>query len=345
MQPMPGGRADRAAGPGSDSGTDVLIVSVGATTGWRAAARELHGAFERAGARTVTADTGPVADVRTFMLTDLVQARAARHAAMIAIAEHRPDAIVYCSMTAALLWPRPGAIWLDAVAAENRPGRHGVWQRVAERRRLARAPLLLTMASDSLAPLDPGAFPDQVVVPVAVQRSGRPPAVRDVDVLAYTGDPVKRRLDYILQAWQRARRDGETLVVAGIEHADEVPGVRFVGQLAPDDYRALVRRARVFVAAPRREDFGIAQLEALADGAMLATTPAAGSYVALDLARTLDPRLVSEDLAPSLRAALDDPSPGYAERAAALLAPFSRDAVTLTVNERVLPRLLPGWRS
>lgn len=321
----------------------MLVVSVGATTGWRAAARELGGAFERAGARTVTVDAGPVAEVRTFMLTDLTQARAARRAALAAIAEHRPAAIVYCSVTAALLWPRPGAIWLDAMAAENRPGRHGVWQRGVERRRLADAPLLLTMAPSSLAPWRRAAAPEAVVVPVAVQSSGPGAEVRDVDVLAYAADPVKRRLDFVLEAWRRARRGDETLVVAGIDRPGDIPGVRFVGRLAPAEYRALVRRTRVFVAAPRREDFGIAALEALADGAMLVTTPAAGPYPALELARRLDPRLVSEDLAPALRSALDAPVPGYADRAAELVAPFSRDAVTVTVSERVLPKLLPGW--
>ena len=127
-------------------------------------------------------------------------------------------------------------------------------------------------------------------------------------MLAYTGDPVKRRLDFILAAWQRARRGGETLVVAGIERPrDPAAGVRSPAGCAPDEYRALLRRARVFVAAPRREDFGIAPLEALADGCMLVTTPSPGPYPALGLARRLDPRLVSEDLAPALRAALDDP--------------------------------------
>ena len=343
-----------SAGPADT--TDVLIVSVGATTGWRAAARELEAAFISAGTRTVTVHTGPVREVRTFMLTDFVQAMAARRAAAAGIAAHRPRAVVYCSMTAALLWPAPGAIWLDTLAAENRPGRHGVWQRTVERRRLTAAPLVMTMAPSSLPTPAGPLWPEPVVVPVAVVPSaplaavastaGAPPAgvARDIDVLAYTGDPVKRRLDFILDAWRRARRDGETLVVAGIDRPDE-PGVRFVGRLAPDAYRSLVRRARVFVAAPRREDFGIAQLEALADGAMLVTTPAPGPYVALELARALDPRLVSDDLAPALRAALDDPARGYAERAAGLVAPFSRAAVTLTLSERVLPRLLPGLRS
>jgi glycosyltransferase involved in cell wall biosynthesis len=336
---------------GPDGATDVLIVSVGATTGWRAAARELGAAFEAAGARTVTVDTGPVREVRTFMLTDLVQALAARRAAVRGIATHRPRVVVYCSITAALLWPRPGVIWLDAMAAENRPGRHGVWQRVLERRRLVQAPLLLTMAPQALDPLrgagrrgfDVAA--DEVVVPVAVQASGRTGTdfTRDIDVLAYAADPVKRRLDFILDTWRRARRDDETLVVTGIDRESDVPGVRFTGRVPPEEFRALLRRARVFVAASRREDFGIAQLEALADGTMLVASPAPGAYPALRLARELDPRLVAEDLAPALRAALDDPAPGYATRAAEAIAPFSREAVTTTLTQHVLPRLLPGW--
>jgi hypothetical protein len=50
--------------------------------------------------------------------------------------------------------------------------------------------------------------------------------------------------------------------------------------------------------------------------------------------------LVGEDLAPALRAALDDPLPTYAQRAAQLVAPFSRQAVDRTVAQEVLPRLL-----
>ena len=321
---------------------DVLVVSVGATTGWRAAARELVGSLRRAGAHTTVVETGPLPAVRTFMLTDYMQARAARLAGRRAIAEHQPRAIVYCSMTAALLWPAPGAIWLDTLAAENRPGRHGIWQRSVERRRIAQAPLILTMAESSLNPLAPTERREAILVPVAVDPSGPPAATRDIDVLAYTGDPIKRRLDYILEAWQRARRDGETLVVAGTERAQVPSGVRFAGRMAPDAYRELVRRARVYVAAPRREDYGIAPLEALVDGCMLVTTPSPGPYVALGLARALDPRLVGDDLAPALRAALDDPLPDYAARATELIAPFTRAAVDRTVAERVLPRLLPA---
>lgn len=331
----------------------MLVVSIGATTGWRAAARELADGLARGGARVQTVDTGPVRAVRTFMLTDLVQALAARRATARALADmdtEKPGAsepaIVYCSITAALLWPAPGAIWLDSLARENRPGRHGVWQRSVETRRLAAAPLILTMAANSLQPLPQTQRPSEpILVPVAVDPSGptQPTGARDIDVLAYTGDPVKRRLDFILEAWARARRPEETLVVAGIERTPSPPGVRFAGRVAPKAYRALVRRARVYVAAPRREDFGIAPLEALADGCQLVTTPAPGPYVALGLARRLDPRLVSDDLAPALRHALDDPRPDYAIAATQLLAPFRRAAVDETIATRVLPRLLARW--
>jgi hypothetical protein len=335
----------------ADPAPEIVIISVTSTTGWGNAARQLAASLTAAGARVGIAETGSVPEVRTFMATDFVQALAARRTAAAALVAHRPQALIYCSVTAALLWPAPGAIWLDAIAAENRPGRHGIWQRRVERRRIATAPLVMTMAADSLAPIDPSDRPETVVVPVAIERSGTPApgTLRDVDVLAYAGDPVKRRLDFILASWRRARRDGEQLVVTGIDREtagiEAQDGVRFTGRMAPAEFRALLRRARVFVTAPRREDFGIAALEALADGAMLVTTPAPGPYPARELARALDPRLVSDDIATALRRALDDPVDGYGARAAELIEPFGLSSVSATLRARVLPRLLPGWKS
>jgi hypothetical protein len=320
---------------------DVLVVTVDSTHGWRSSARELTEAFKRAGAAAAYVTTDRPREVRTFALTDFVQARAARATASRAIAEHEPAAIVYCSTTAALLWPRPGAIWIDSLAAENRPGRHGVWQRPVERRRLKQAPLVLAMSARSLAPLaDPR--PRAVVAHSPVEPSGPAPGVRDIAALAYAADPNKRRLDFLLSEWARARREGETLLVAGLDARDPVDGVEWVGRLPPEEYRALLRRTRVFVAAPRHEDYGIAALEALADGCLLATTPASGPYPALALARQLDPRLVGNDLARAVRAGLDDPLRGYPERAHELLAPFGRDALEKTVADQVLPRLTPA---
>jgi glycosyltransferase involved in cell wall biosynthesis len=324
--------------------TDVLIVSLASTGGLRAADEELRAALERAGARVAVAGAARRGDVRTMALTDLVWARAARAAARRALAEHRPRAVLYSTTTAALLWPVAGAIRYDAPAAANRPGRHGIWQRPLERRRLRQAPLLVPWADGSLAET-PSPHAPAVVVPIPVEPSGAV-GERDIAAITYGANPHKKGLDRVLAAWAAARREGEELVVAGTDRVPAAPGVRDAGRLAPEAYRALLRRARVFVTAPRREDYGIAQLEALADGCALVTTPAPGPYAALPLARALDPRLVAEPeahaLGAAIRAALDEPAPDYAPRALEALAPFRREAVDRTVAEELLPRLLGG---
>jgi Glycosyl transferases group 1 len=314
---------------------DVLLVSLGSTHGWRVSDAALAAALERAGARVAVVAAQRPRPVRTLALTDLGWALAARRAALRGMAEHAPRAVLYSTTTAALLAPRPGAVRFDDVAQFNRPGRHGLWQRPRERRVLARAPLLVPMA-----PWPPELLERRphVVVPAPVAPSGPPPAVRDIAALVYASDPVKKGLDRVLDAWARARRDGEELVVV-TEHDLRAEGVR-VEQVRGEAFRALVRRARVYVVAPRREDFGIAQLEALADGCMLVTTEAPGPYEALRLARQLDPRLVGDDLAGALRAALDTPDPAYGERAAALLERYRPEAVDRLVAEELLPRLL-----
>jgi hypothetical protein len=102
----------------------------------------------------------------------------------------------------------------------------------------------------------------------------------------------------------------------------------------------------VYVTAPRREDYGIAQLEALADGARVVTTEAPGPYAALSLLRAgalgwvAEPE--AEALGAAVRAALDDPRDDavYAERALDALEPFRRATVDALVREQLLPRLL-----
>jgi hypothetical protein len=252
--------------------------------------------------------------------------------------------VLYSTVTAALLWPRPGAIRYDAPAAANRPGRHGVWQRPLERRRLANAPLLVVVDPGTLTET-PRPHAPALVVPIPVEPSGDLTAARDISVLTYAANPHKKGLDRILAAWQRARVDHEQLVIAGAELRIDVAGVSVTGPLEPQAYRTLLRRARVFVAAPRREDYGIAQLEALADGCQLVTTTAPGPYAALALARKLDARLVVTPDAPlllagALRTALDRPLAGYAQRATAAIAPFRRASVDAVVRDQLLPRLL-----
>jgi glycosyltransferase involved in cell wall biosynthesis len=317
---------------------DALLVSLGGTAGLREADAELAGAMRRAGASVAVARVRRVREWRTMAGIDLAWALSARRAAEEALRAARPRAVLYSSTTAALLWPAPGAIRFDAPAAGNRPARHGVWQRPVERRRLAAAPLLAPWSEGGLAEA-PSPRADAVVVPVPVAPSGAAGGARDLAAVTYGANPEKKGLDRVLSAWRAARRPGETLVIAGLAGGDE-DGVRYAGLLTRPAYRALLRRARLFVTAPRREDYGIAQLEALAHGCLLATTASPGPYAALPIARALDPRLVGDDLPTAIRTALDAPAAGYAERALAALAPFSPAAVDAVVAERLLPRLL-----
>lgn len=355
----------------------MLLVSLGATGGLRGADAQLQGSLARAGARVEVAAVCPPREVRTFALTDLAWARAARAAARRALTEHRPRAILYSSVTAALLWPAPGAVRFDAPAAGNRPGRHGAWQRPLERRRLREATVLAPWSQGALAEA-PRPHARAVVVPVAVAAGHPAPlAQRDIAAVTYATNPHKKGLDRVAAAWGRARRGDERLLVLGI--AAEHPAAReaqrisaaarpdgrgaraggrhptgealvFAPFLAHAEYRALLRRARVFVTAPRREDYGLAQLDALAEGCALATTAAPGPYVALPLARALDERLVAPDprrdagaiasLAAAVRTALDEPAPDHAQRAAGLLRPFLPEAVDRIVAQELLPAVL-----
>lgn len=351
----------------------MLIVSLGSTGGLRAVDAELLASLRRAGASAEIACAKPPRPLRTLMLTDLTWALAARRAAREALAREPARAVIYSTTTAALLWPRPGAIRFDALAAANRPGRHGLWQRPLERRRLREATLLLPQSEGALAEAPDAcaraAGDDGVLVlpaPVgpsgtaaadaqradtdgpAVAKPGRDAArTRDIAAITYAANPAKKGLDVVLAAWARAREPGEELWVVGVAERDlraqgyELPaeGVRVIGALPPQEYRALLRRARVYVCAARREDYGIAQLEALADGCMLVTVPSPGPYAALALARELDGRLVSANIGAAMRTALDDPSPGYAERALAAIAPFRREAVDRVVAAELLGRL------
>jgi Glycosyl transferases group 1 len=320
---------------------DVLLVSLGSTAGLRAADAELAASLRRAGATVAVVAACRPREVRTLALTDMGWARAARAATLAGLDAHEPRAVLYATTTAALLWPRPGAIRFDAPAAANSPGRHGVWQRPLERRRLRAAPLLVPQDAGALREAgDPPA--PSVIVPIPVEPSAPPGGPSDVAAVTYATNPYKKGLDRVLGAWAATRRDGEELVVAGADGRDG-QGVRYAGRLAPDAFRALLRRARVYVTAPRREDYGLAQLEALADGCRVVTTPSPGPYAALPLLRS-GLGWVAEDAAlpGALRAALDDAEPGYAGRALAAIAPFRRDAVDRVVADELLPRLLDG---
>ena len=175
--------------------------------------------------------------------------------------------------------------------------------------------------------------------------------------VCYAGNPQKKGLDTIAAAWNRLS-PSPALVVTGIDGAagrrflaerrvSEPEDVEWAGIVSPERFRELTASAELFVSASRFEDYGLAQLEALADGALLVTTQSEGPYEALPIARQLDGRLVSNDLAAAIRAAqatTEAERESYRARAAELLKPHSRQELRRRVEEQLLPLLFPAGR-
>ena len=336
-------RRDLRVPAGRRAQLDVLLVSLGSTAGLRRADEQLRDALRarRRDASQLARARRP-RPLRTLALTDLAWARAARAAA-------------HARALSAAARPRPrGGDLLEhhrraAVAA---PGRDPL--RRARRRQPARAPRPL--AASARAPPAGArrcccrgararcarrrrrarAAARALVVPVAVEPSGAPAARA-----RHRGDHLRRQpaQEGASTACSRrggararlsTRRAGEPreLVVAGADaarardapasRAGEPRRARRSARSPTEEYRALLRRgARVRVRAPPR---GLRDRPAGGAGRRLHARHHARARARTWRSRphaTLDPRLVGEDLAAALRAALDEPLPDYAERARA----------------------------
>jgi glycosyltransferase involved in cell wall biosynthesis len=340
---------------------DIAIVSLGTTMGWRRGDEALAAHIEAAGATCELRPMrlGPARHLqRAMAVTDFVQALAARRAAGGVDAR----AVVYSSVTAALLQPlrRPHAVRFDTIAALSRPGLGGAWQRRREQAVLARADLLLpwSEAAAEAAAIAAGTSPRQVVLPCVVDVAAAP-AADAPDATAYAANPDKRGLDVLCAAWREGAPEGARLVVGGIDDGkargwlarrgvDVSAGIQFAGAVPRERWTALVAGSRLYVSAARYEDWGVAQMEALAAGTPLVTLPTPGPNAALPLARELAPELVASACTPvalavALRAGMalgETARAGYATRARRLLEPYSDAALRAVVAQRVLPALL-----
>jgi glycosyltransferase involved in cell wall biosynthesis len=345
-------------------------VSLGTTFGWRHADASLVRMLQQAGYRCevrpvrVGARAGKLR--RTMAGTDLVEALAARRAA----AGAQAPAVIFSSITAALLQrpPVPYAVRFDTIAALGRPGITGAWQRAREPRVLARARLLLpwseAAARTARELVEPfSGHPRIITLPVPIERLNHT-AERDIDAVAYCADPRKRGLDLLCDAWRALAWPNARLIVGGVDQAKadcylsstgtrQPPGIEWAGDLARDAWLDRVARARVFINASRYEDWGIAQLEALASGTPLVTVPSSGPYEALPLARRLAPELVTngrqaEALATAIAAGLDltdADRASYAASAGKLLEPYRPEVIERIVAQEVAPALLGDRRS
>lgn len=344
------------------SGTDVLVVSLGTTRGLRVADAAFVDQVQRAGVsvEAVSVKIGTSGRLRrAYPVNDLVEAVAARRAVASAL-KRRPRAVVFSTITAALLAPKleqPYAVRLDSPAVLNRTGPANSVLHPLERRVLEGARLVLPWSRAALEAL-PAGRQRAVILPPPVMPSG-PPLPRERVAVAYVPDPKAKGLDVLCAAWSLAHVEGAQLAVFGIEperarrHLErtgvpEPDSVEWRGMAPTDEFRAAMRAAQVFAASARWEDFGQAQLEALADGALLATVPSGGAYEALALARELEPSLAADTIDPgalaeALRNAFALPperTERYRRDAAMKLAAYSPQALASRVASDVIPALL-----
>lgn len=364
--------------------SEILLISLGTTIGLRAGDRELARMLGQAGATVELAAVriGAAGALRrAYPVTDLVEAAAARRTLDQALRRRAaPRAVIFSSSTSSLLCGQidlPYAVRLDAPSCLNRPGARNALQHMLERRRLRRARLVLPFSQAAAQALPAGCAPavvlPQPIAPSDAQggRSAQGDRREQSDrrerlALAYTPDPKAKGLDILVAAWAQsmaapapAEMLGARLEVFGIapelarahlaRHGiAEPPGLVWRGRVPASEFRAALRAARAFVTSARWEDFGFAQLEALADGALLVCGATQGPFEALAHARALDRTLCAEDLAPaSLAAALrrafampEQRAQRYRQAAARRMAAYRPDAVREIIAQRVLPALL-----
>jgi glycosyltransferase involved in cell wall biosynthesis len=344
---------------------DVLLVSLGTTLGWRVADRMLLAQLEGAGAATEAVAVGRGATDRLrrgYPVNDLVEMYAARRAVRTAVERHEPRALIVSSTTASMLLPSlpiPYAVRFDAPARMNRPGARNAPLRALERRAMSRARVTIPFSVAGGEALPEGAARAVVVSPPIDPSSDEPTAEREDVAVAYVSDPKAKGLDVLVAGWALAAVEGARLEVYGLEpgwarshlrrSGIEEPGsLDLPGTVGAADFRAALRRARVFIHGARWEDWGQAPLEALADGALLATVPAGGPYEGVRLARQLDESLVADRIDPTARAATiraafelpDERVRAYRKQAAELLRPYRSEAVQETVERELIPALL-----
>jgi glycosyltransferase involved in cell wall biosynthesis len=302
---------------------------------------------------------------RGYPLNDLVEMYAARRTVRTAVERHEPRALIVSSTTAGMLLPAVPmayAIRFDAPARLNRPGARNALLHTLERRAMRRARVTIPFGVSGAEALPAGAARSIVVAPPVDPSSPSGTAgsaERERLAVAYVPDPKAKGLDVLVAGWAAAAIPGARLEVFGLDPewarshlrrsgVPEPSTLELRGTVPAAEFRARLRRAHAYLAGARWEDWGQAPLEALADGALLATVPSGGPYEGLRLARELDESLVATGidgaaLAPAIRAAFELPGErvrSYRERAAELMRPYRSEAVQEVVARELLPALL-----
>lgn len=350
----------------------ILVVCSADTLGWRTIEDEFAASLARLGVpHTIVRPRRrlPRLMKASYATAELLEARAAERLLRKHLRSWRPSAVVMMSTTASFFVSLrrlryqgiEAAIRLDCPAALNRPGLAGLPQRTLERRRMAEATAVIAMGPRSSAAVEPlrGSV---ISLPTTIDVPPAGPPVEPKRLLAYIGNPQRKGLDRLIRAWNliEPERGDLSLIVTGIDPARahaaleragvELPtGVEWPGLLNRRRHLELLGSAAAYVSVSRWEEWGIAQLEALAAGIPLVTTRARGAYEAEPMARRLAPELFVIDpenpreLGQAMLAASSisgEARKEYAARAHEMLLPFGPRAVDETMSGEVLPALL-----
>lgn len=344
---------------------DVLLVAVGLTMGLRRGEIELARGLTRAGLGVdlVGSTYGLMGwPVGRTNFAELTVALALNVTTTRALKTRAPRAIVFSTSLGAVLQPasrlRRSVVRYDALAHDNRPRRKEWVHRLLERRSLRHAGLLLPWGPGAGVPdgVDPGRV---IELPTVIRSSGPIDGTRVRQVVMYASNPSKKGLDLAIAAWEVAALEGWQLVVTGIEEAagraflasrgmSPPASVRWAGRLGGEAFRALVRSAAVFLNAAPFDEFGTANFEALADGALLVSTATRGPAEALALARGLASELVAHDQSPEAlaealthAAAFDESRrTEYQDTAARHLDSYSEASYDEKLRAQIVPAIL-----
>ncbi len=352
-------------------GLNVVLVSSGTTLGQVVSDIEFEGMLTDAQVQVtrITPNFPRFAQrVDIIQLIDLVEAWTLAKTLRRYLRQNHPDAIIFATTTATLLQPkavlRRSVLRFDALACENRTGHFSGISRRLERRAQRYVRGLMPWSSTLSPGLGRVAFLDRAAIVIAMPPPLYPTILDDTArqrgrVLCYASNPRKKGLDTMVRAWAELDRPRPaTLVVVGVEPARakkflhnrgiDVPGgVEFHGNLSQAAFHDQLRRADVYLAASRYEDFGIAQLEAVNLGAVLVTTNSGGPFEARAMLQTVDPALIADQptassLASSMKYALDMSAPARAEcvrECRTMLDPFMRNVLVDRIKSKLRPVL------
>jgi Glycosyl transferases group 1 len=327
----------------------ALVVTCGTTRGLRHAEQDLVAGLSRLDLRigvSVPAYSSSRILRAAHPLLDLAEAWSISRAVASATKDTLPSVIIYPTSLSTIFEPkvrlRTAIVRYDALASENRRGARNLPLRLLERRSLSRAKALAPWSLRRTEGATSSRLPPKISFPPTVDAYETKESRRQM-MVCYGSNPHKKGLDIVVEAWGRACLPVPwKLHIGGISaragrswlsrrKVTEPAGIVWAGELEAKSYRGLTSAAAAVIAGSRFEDFGIAQLEALADGAVLVTVPSAGPYEALSIARGLDPHTVAanlspEDLADAIRYAASMSASAlltYQRRASAEVAQYS----------------------